>query len=210
MSTSGDSSWARSGAASRARPRRSPSRCRCTCSPTRPRSPASSPSRSSSRPSSSRWWAAPWPTHSTAAGSWSSRRPRWGSSPLGSSHSRCCQIRRFPWSSCCAALLTTFFAIEHPARTSAVPRLVPPERLSSAIALSSLNFQVSGLVAPAIAGIVIALSDVSIAYSLQAFAYAWAVLLTLRVRPIPALQDRRPPKPARHRRRAVVHPSADA
>jgi MFS family permease len=85
----------------------------------------------------------------------------------------------------CAALLTTFFAVEHPARTSAAPRLVPPERLPSAIALSSLNFQISGLVAPAIAGILIALTDVSVAYSLQAFAYAWAVLLTLRVRPIP-------------------------
>ena len=78
----------------------------------------------------------------------------------------------------CAALLTTFFAVEHPARTSAAPRLVPPERLSSAIALVSLNFQVSGLVAPAIAGLVIALTDVSVAYGIQALAYAWAVVLT--------------------------------
>jgi MFS family permease len=85
----------------------------------------------------------------------------------------------------CAALLTTFFAVEHPARTSAAPRLVPAERLSSAIALTSLNFQISGLVAPAIAGLVIALTDVSLAYALQALAYAWAVLLTVRVSPIP-------------------------
>ena len=84
-----------------------------------------------------------------------------------------------------AALLTTFFAVEHPARTSAVPRLVPAERLPSAIALSSLNFQLSGLVAPAVAGILIALTDVAAAYSIQALAYAWAVLLTLRVRAIP-------------------------
>jgi len=85
----------------------------------------------------------------------------------------------------CAALLATFFAVEHPARTSGAPRLVPAERLSSAIALTSLNFQISGLVAPAIAGILIALSDVSVAYALQAVAYSWAILLTLRVRPIP-------------------------
>jgi len=84
----------------------------------------------------------------------------------------------------CAALLTTFFAVEHPARTSAAPRLVPPERLSSAIALVSMNFQVSGLVAPAVAGLVIALTDVSVAYGIQALAYAWAVVMTLRVMPI--------------------------
>ena len=85
----------------------------------------------------------------------------------------------------CAALLTTFFAVEHPARTSAAPRLVPTERLSSAIALTSLNFQVSGLVAPAVAGLVIALTDVSVAYGIQALAYAWAVVMTVRVMPIP-------------------------
>ncbi len=85
----------------------------------------------------------------------------------------------------CAALLTTFFAVEHPARTSAAPRLVPPERLSSAIALVSLNFQVSGLVAPAVAGVVIALTDVSVAYGVQALAYTWAILLTFRVVAIP-------------------------
>jgi predicted MFS family arabinose efflux permease len=87
----------------------------------------------------------------------------------------------------CAALLTTFFAVEHPARTSAAPRLVPPERLSSAIALTSLNFQVSGLVAPAVAGVVIALSDVSVAYAIQGLAYSWAIVMTLRVMPIPPL-----------------------
>jgi len=86
----------------------------------------------------------------------------------------------------CAALFTTFFAVEHPARTSAVPRLVPPERLSSAIALSSLNFQVSGLVGPAIAGLLIALTDVSAVYALLVGAYAWAVFLTIRVGPIPS------------------------
>ena len=85
----------------------------------------------------------------------------------------------------CAALLTTFFAVEHPARTSAAPRLVPADRLSSAIALVSMNFQVSGLVAPAVAGLVIALTDVSVAYAIQAVAYAWAVVMTVRVMPIP-------------------------
>jgi MFS family permease len=85
----------------------------------------------------------------------------------------------------CAALLTTFFAVEHPARTSAAPRLVPADRLSSAIALVSMNFQVSGLVAPAVAGLVIALTDVSVAYVIQAFAYLWAVVMTVRVMPIP-------------------------
>lgn len=85
-----------------------------------------------------------------------------------------------------AALFTTFFAVEHPARTSSVPRLVPASRLSSAIALSSLNFQISGLVGPAIAGLLIALTDVSVVYTLLAAAYAWAVFMTTQVSPIPS------------------------
>ena len=85
----------------------------------------------------------------------------------------------------CAAIISTLFTVEHPARTSAVPRLVPRERLSSAIALQSLNFQVSALVGPAVAGIFIAVVDVSAAYGLQAFAYLIGAAATSRMPRIP-------------------------
>jgi len=81
----------------------------------------------------------------------------------------------------CAALLSTCFAVEHPARTSAVPRLVPAERLSAAISITSLNFQLSALIGPAVAGILIATTDVAAAYGLQLLAYGWAIGMTLRV-----------------------------
>ena len=43
-------------------------------------------------------------------------------------------------------------AVDQPARSSAIPRLVPPERLPSAIALNQLNFQLASIVGPAIGG----------------------------------------------------------
>ena len=47
-------------------------------------------------------------------------------------------------------------AVDQPARSSAIPRLVPAERLPSAIALNQLNFQMASIVGPAIGGILIA------------------------------------------------------
>jgi MFS family permease len=41
-------------------------------------------------------------------------------------------------------------AVDQPARSSSIPRLVPAERLSSAIALNQLNFQMASIVGPAI------------------------------------------------------------
>jgi len=86
----------------------------------------------------------------------------------------------------CAAIISTLFTVEHPSRTSAVPRLVPRERLSSAIALQSLNFQVSALVGPALAGILIAFVDVSAAYGLQALAYVVGAAATTRMPKLPS------------------------
>jgi len=51
-----------------------------------------------------------------------------------------------------AFLAASLGAIDQPARSSAVPRLVPPERLPAAIALSQLNFQTAAVVGPAIGG----------------------------------------------------------
>jgi MFS family permease len=84
-----------------------------------------------------------------------------------------------------ASAISALFAIEHPARTSAVPRLVERERLSSAIALQSVTVQVAGLVGPALAGILIVAVDVPAAYGIMAIAYLFAAIVTTRIPRLP-------------------------
>jgi MFS family permease len=84
-----------------------------------------------------------------------------------------------------AAAISGLFAIEHPARTSSVPRLVARERLAPAIALQSVTVQVAGLVGPALAGFLIAFVDVSAAYGLMAGGYLFASLLSTRIPALP-------------------------
>jgi MFS family permease len=85
-----------------------------------------------------------------------------------------------------AFILAACFAIENPARISAVPRLVGEERITSAVALTALNFQASSVIGPAVAGILIAVAGLPAAYGLQAAAYAWATLQAIRLPAIPA------------------------
>jgi MFS family permease len=85
-----------------------------------------------------------------------------------------------------AFILAACFAIENPARISAVPRLVGEERITSAVALTALNFQASSVIGPAVAGILIAVAGLPAAYGLQAAAYAWATLRAIRLPAIPA------------------------
>lgn len=78
-------------------------------------------------------------------------------------------------------------AVDHPARSSAVPRLVPQERLSSALALNMLNFQIASIVGPALGGVLIATIGLAGAYLVDAASYLAAVIAILALRPIPPL-----------------------
>jgi len=53
-------------------------------------------------------------------------------------------------------------SIDQPARSSAVPRLVPPGRLAAAIALGQLNFQIASVVGPAVAGVLVGLLGIEL------------------------------------------------
>ncbi len=55
-----------------------------------------------------------------------------------------------------AFLAAGLSAVDQPARGSSIPRLVPPERLPSALALNQLNFQAASIIGPAVAGLLIA------------------------------------------------------
>jgi MFS family permease len=86
-----------------------------------------------------------------------------------------------------AFLAASLTAIDQPARSSAVPRLVPPERLPAAIALSQLNFQTAAVVGPAIGGLVIATAGLPAAYAVDVLSFGASVVALARIAPLPPL-----------------------
>ena len=90
-----------------------------------------------------------------------------------------------------AALATgTATAAHHPVRMSLSPRLVPAELMSSAIALGAVNFNTARLIAPVLAGMIIA------AFGVTALLAIAAVLLTPLLFVLPTLEPR--PLPAKN------------
>lgn len=80
-----------------------------------------------------------------------------------------------------------------PVRMTLVPNLVTREQLQSAIATTSISFNVSRFVGPAIAGIVIATLGVSAAFALNGISYLGivAAVCFVKLRPL-ASHDRKP------------------
>lgn len=84
-----------------------------------------------------------------------------------------------------AFVASGFSAFEGPARSSAIPRLVPRERLRAAIALGQLSFNGGSVIGPAIAGGLIASVGVAGAFAVDVATYGVSLLMLLRMRPIP-------------------------
>lgn len=92
-----------------------------------------------------------------------------------------------------AFVASGFAAFDWPARSSATPRLVPPERLRAAIALGQLSYNAGSVVGPAIAGVIISLIGVGGAYAIDVATYAASLAMLLRIQPIPPPGERRRP-----------------
>jgi MFS family permease len=88
-----------------------------------------------------------------------------------------------------AALGAGLGAITQPARASATPRLVPPERLPAAIALNQLSYQATSIVGPAIGGLVIATAGAPTAYLLDAVTFVGVIVGLLAISPLPPIGD---------------------
>jgi MFS family permease len=86
-----------------------------------------------------------------------------------------------------AFLSASFSAVEWPTRSSATPRLVPPERLRAAIALGQLSFNFGSVAGPAIGGLLIATVGVAGAFAVDAFSYVVSLVAIIGIRPIPPL-----------------------
>ncbi len=78
-------------------------------------------------------------------------------------------------------------SIDQPARSSAVPRLVPPERLPAAIALGQLNFQMASVIGPAVAGVLIATIGLPGAYAVDVVSFGASLVGLIAIAPIAPL-----------------------
>jgi MFS family permease len=78
-------------------------------------------------------------------------------------------------------------AIDQPARSSSIARLVPPERLPSAIALNQLNFQSASVIGPAIGGALIATVGLPGAYVADVLSFTASLVAVWAIAPLPPL-----------------------
>lgn len=76
-------------------------------------------------------------------------------------------------------------AIDAPARATFLPRLLPDDLLPAAIALRKLSFQVTMVIAPLLAGVLIAAAGLRAAYLVDVATFGVAIYSLLRLRPMP-------------------------
>ncbi len=90
-----------------------------------------------------------------------------------------------------SALAAAAVSFDNPARQALVPNLVPREHLTNALTLNSILFQVTTVVGPGLAGVVIAASGVGTIYWINAasFLAVLAALVLMRTPPQDRLQS---------------------
>ncbi len=84
-------------------------------------------------------------------------------------------------------------AVDGPARTSAIPRLVPRDRLPAAIAVNWLSGQTVAVAGPVFAGVLIATSGVAAAFAFDVITFVASLVALLAISPIPPHPDARRP-----------------
>ncbi len=86
------------------------------------------------------------------------------------------------WNIILFSLLTgVAWAFNMPVRQSIVPNLVPPEKLTSAIALNSAGFNATRIIGPSLAGLMIASIGVAGNFYLQALAYVGVAVMVAQI-----------------------------
>jgi MFS family permease len=83
------------------------------------------------------------------------------------------------------AIFAMVSAIDGPTRSATTPRLVGRELVPSALALNQVIWNGTGLVGPAIAGIVIARTGLAAAYAIDLVTYGAMLVAVVSIRPIP-------------------------
>jgi predicted MFS family arabinose efflux permease len=80
-------------------------------------------------------------------------------------------------------------ALNFPARSAAVPNLVPRDQLPAALALNQVLFNGSMVIGPAVAGLIIAQYGLSWAYGIDVLSSVAAMAALARLRPMPPKRD---------------------
>jgi MFS family permease len=88
-----------------------------------------------------------------------------------------------------AGVAAALGAITQPARASATPRLVPPQRLPAAIALNQLSLQASSIVGPAIGGLILATAGPAVVYVVDAVTFGGVIVGLLAIAPLPPIGE---------------------
>ena len=88
-----------------------------------------------------------------------------------------------------AALGGAVGAFDLPARQALVPTLVPREHLPSAISLNAIVMQTAAIAGPAIGGILIGTSGLTLVYALNAISFAFVIAGLLMMRGVPDRPD---------------------
>lgn len=83
------------------------------------------------------------------------------------------------------AVAASFSAIDQPVRGSLVPTLVERDALPAAITLNQVMFQMSGIVGPALGGVLIASFGLAAAYWFDAFSFAAAIVAAIAIKAPP-------------------------
>jgi MFS family permease len=88
-----------------------------------------------------------------------------------------------------AALSAALGAVQRPALDSIVPRIVAHEELPAASAFTSLRWNISGVVGPAVSGLLVAYAGVGPAYAIDTVTFAAGVLLSVGIAASPAAHE---------------------
>ena len=88
-----------------------------------------------------------------------------------------------------AFLLGAITAVEQPARSSAMFRVVPRDELPWAISISQVSWNISSVLGPALGGVLIATVGLPGAYFANSLALAFSMLTLLGLAPMPPLGD---------------------
>jgi len=89
----------------------------------------------------------------------------------------------------CASLFAALDAIQRPALDAMPPRLVPPEQLPAASALSSLRMNLGSVAGPAAGGVLIATVDLPVTYTVDLGTFLLSLLLLWQLRAVPPPPD---------------------
>jgi MFS family permease len=84
-------------------------------------------------------------------------------------------------------------AVDQPARRTFIPRLLPPDRIPAATALSFLSFHVGNTAGPLVAGIIIAAAGLQTAYIVDAVSFFFAFYGVIRLPAMPPHGGGAPP-----------------